>query len=1528
MEQELYYLIVKFLGEGPCKESAKVLENELNQHRQLLPHTMTYDGSQVPLSIERLAMKYPDVDGKYLLSLLGNFLQHYKNTGDPSMLRSNALRHGDESLLTMLSAFVPGKKHEKSNYLTMSYNELTDLSIHRKLIAREMGIKILQNACNQAFLSTFYKERVTLHGHRFPVFCLAFDKTNRRLFTGSDDYLVKVWCVRTGYLIYTIRGHRSVITDIAINEENTLLATASSDGFVRVWTMDGYRQVVCLRPITSVAKPFTTVRFSPSPRSETRYLMATNEDGLVRLWKWNRDTLQFSDPESPITYSCKFKAIDKLRCSSFNYTGSKFTVAGDDGFVYVFSAIKKSQQDTAKSTRNELKASSQDGPGRGRRKAASALFPDKGGQDQLLPVVPIAILEGHMGSVTDLAYSHDGQRILSGSQDGTARIWSYNKQDAIWNSIILDIKESKDAPIVKPSSEIEIKQKAIRRLSNANLLIDNSSEIGTCIPPLSPPLKPYQSLFTQDNPINNANSNDSNTLSNDTSQQINTNNGQQENEEPPKVSMITWSADDRLCIVATTYGDIKVYNSYNGELTCILKGHQGETYAVDSHPQDPSTILSAGYDGNVILWDIRRQSVITWHNHQGRVFLDCKFSKDGMKYAITDDEGKCTLFGINGLDKDYAQARTWLRGQYFYNDYHPVRYNNNSDGSFVDDQTNLPTHALPPSPIIDLQGVEYPHQPRRGYGRDIGIHAPTFELEDAQRAMCYDKEEMDILSERPAVLPVMDRAQIAKRRREFVRNDDDDENDIGNNANVPIFQFPMAPVQPNVLPPDDSDDEDYHDEGPAGRNNDSSEADSEEEQDIGSDESMNGDETIADQWDETEDGPPVTRSRAGRLRHSQSPEYSENTNNRQPILPRGRPASATRGTGRRGRPPRQSTTRAIGRPSRSIRNNNDNNTSGTRRTRASQKRRRGLDIQSDDDETQIRPRRRTRNPQMSYAEASDPDDFEDSEDDLVDVTDSNDETTSHQVNMSSEAGPSNSTRQGPTRTRSTVSYAEVIGEEEDNDDEEYPNKKTTGKRKIRSIISDSDEEDESNENTTHLQRMTRSQQQQSSTSSSNTVTTGITSKGKGKGKGKARSNSSNKPLQRTVSHRSRSKRDLTDEEIEYYLPSSWISATNRSVEKYLPQMGDHVAILSEGYQQYWDNSELKNYFDEKFAPCEIKLEEPVTFATIVGISWYVGPPTYCRLKLQIQELTNMKQVFHNQANPIWGSQSPHSRDRNTRREEITIEFSDEDGCPEFLVLWERFLASMSLFFGPTADGRQRVDAIYDDGKYTGLISATNDTGVYWKQADSKSPWACYHVIWDDESSPPEDLSPWEVVPTGEDFTAWYDVGPSLTDQEIQRANAVLDWITSTDDFLLYVDQVDYYAYRSYLSKIAYPICLNTVRERLNNGFYRRIEALIDDVELIRKNAQKFNHETSPASKNSVRMANFFKSRVLDPHKPLAVGRPGNRRKVQEEESDDEYNDANVNEESEESASENKKETYIDDDDNDDDDFIDDYEEDD
>lgn len=55
---------------------------------------------------------------------------------------------------------------------------------------------------------------VSLHGHLSPVFCLIYDGTGTRFFTGGDDNLVKVWDSDTGWLIRTIRAHKTVTRNV------------------------------------------------------------------------------------------------------------------------------------------------------------------------------------------------------------------------------------------------------------------------------------------------------------------------------------------------------------------------------------------------------------------------------------------------------------------------------------------------------------------------------------------------------------------------------------------------------------------------------------------------------------------------------------------------------------------------------------------------------------------------------------------------------------------------------------------------------------------------------------------------------------------------------------------------------------------------------------------------------------------------------------------------------------------------------------------------------------------------------------------------------------------------------------------------------------------------------------------------------------------------------------------------------------------------------------------------------------------
>ena len=56
-----------------------------------------------------------------------------------------------------------------------------------------------------------------------------FSPDGRYLFSGSNDYDVKLWDVSTGRLIRTFRGHKGAIETMALSPDGRILATGSYD---------------------------------------------------------------------------------------------------------------------------------------------------------------------------------------------------------------------------------------------------------------------------------------------------------------------------------------------------------------------------------------------------------------------------------------------------------------------------------------------------------------------------------------------------------------------------------------------------------------------------------------------------------------------------------------------------------------------------------------------------------------------------------------------------------------------------------------------------------------------------------------------------------------------------------------------------------------------------------------------------------------------------------------------------------------------------------------------------------------------------------------------------------------------------------------------------------------------------------------------------------------------------------------------------------------------------------------------------
>lgn len=125
-----------------------------------------------------------------------------------------------------------------------------------------------------------------------------------------------------------------------------------------------------------------------------------------------------------------------------------------------------------------------------------------------------------------------------------------------------------------------------------------------------------------------------------------------------KVSMVCWDASDVWIVTAVNDFTLKVWNSLNGSLSKILKGHTEEIFVLEPHPKDPNLVLSAGHDGQIFIWDVLLgKQVFNYTNHiegqgAGAIF-DAKWSPNGNMMAASDSHGHILTFGFGSGHENF-----------------------------------------------------------------------------------------------------------------------------------------------------------------------------------------------------------------------------------------------------------------------------------------------------------------------------------------------------------------------------------------------------------------------------------------------------------------------------------------------------------------------------------------------------------------------------------------------------------------------------------------------------------------------------------------------------------------------------------------------------------------------------------------------------------------------------------------------------------------------------------------------------------
>ncbi|KAM4701838.1 bromodomain and WD repeat-containing protein 1 [Discoglossus pictus] len=595
LESELYFLIAHFLSSGPCRKSAEMLIQELNEY-QMFPKRRDWLGNEHPRTFEDFISLNKHIAPDHLLQIcqyMSSLLSE-----DPAIKN---LKGGSLLCSRKLSSLRTGKGYtqildpinvewSKETFATLCRGRPPEIPVNCRRPLNVVEVhhgKHLTGAVrfNSVCPINLY-QKIKMHrrilGHLSSVYCVTFDRTGQRIFTGSDDCLVKIWSSYDGRLLATLRGPSAEISDITVNHENTLIAAGCCEKYIRVW---------CLRTCSPVAvllghtDSVTSLVFSPLVKGSLRYLISTGSDSSVCFWQWDVDTLEFNN--RPLKFIERSGLGAKMVCCSCSAGGMLVATGSTDGAIRMYYLGYET--------------------------------PEK-----------MSELEGHTDTVDSIQFSNHGERFVSGSADGTARIWYCKQQE--WKSILLDKATRLDGRLRVDDEE---------RLMNRPVLT------------------------------------------------------------------IAWDCLDSIVVTAHKDQLIKVWDSLTGKLLRIMKGHLNETYILEPHPFDSRIMLSAGYDGNIFIWDITNGTKINQYSNmiEGQGFgaiFDCKLSADGQHLACTDSHGHLLIMGF-GSGKPYEKIPDEM---FFHTDYRPLCRDEN--GFVLDEQTQQAPHLMPPPFLVDVDGNPHP----------------------------------------------------------------------------------------------------------------------------------------------------------------------------------------------------------------------------------------------------------------------------------------------------------------------------------------------------------------------------------------------------------------------------------------------------------------------------------------------------------------------------------------------------------------------------------------------------------------------------------------------------------------------------------------------------------------------------------------------------------------------------------------------------------------------------------------------------